>query len=261
MSTTMATDTYYILLAIFMAVAAGMVGSFALMRKMTLASDAISHIALPGLGLALLYGINPFIGAATTLLLGVVAIWKVEKLSGINVDAVIGVIFAIALAIGSLLTPEEAIEEALFGGIEDLGTPEFIIGSLAALFVVIFILKMRNSLVLSLVSKDLARTAGINAERLNLYFLIAFAVTIILGLRYLGVLLMGSLIIIPAAAARNLAQNLTGMLAYSAAIACLAIAVGLFGTAFSLLIGPITIGTAGLFFFLTVFLKRAAAAK
>jgi len=260
-STIMATDIYYILLALFMAAAAGLVGSFALMRKMTLASDAISHIALPGLGLAILYGINPFLGGATTLLLGVVIIWKVEKLSGINADAVIGVIFAIALAIGSLLTPEEAIVEALFGGMEKLAAQEFIVGFLAATLVIVFIIKMRHSLVLSLVSRDLAKTTGINADRLNFYFLVVFAITIILGLRYLGVLLMGSLIIIPAAAARNLAQNLSTMLVYSSVIACVSISAGLIGVSAALPIGPITIGAAGFFFFLTLFLKKVLPSK
>ncbi|MBI2514620.1 metal ABC transporter permease, partial [Candidatus Wolfebacteria bacterium] len=50
--------------ALFLAAASGMIGVFALMRRMSLAADAISHIALPGLGLAFLYKINPLIGGA-----------------------------------------------------------------------------------------------------------------------------------------------------------------------------------------------------
>jgi zinc transport system permease protein len=63
-----------------------------------------------------------------------------------------------------------------------------------------------------LVSPDLARTAGIDVRRLNLVFLLMFALTIALGLRYLGVLLMGALIIKPAASAKRVARNLNEML-------------------------------------------------
>ncbi len=70
-----------------------------------------------------------------------------------------------------------------------------------------------------MVSADIARTAGVDVARLDLLFLLAFAVTVALGLRYLGVLLMGSLVIIPAATAKHLARNLDGMLAISVGLA------------------------------------------
>ena len=73
-------------------------------------------------------------------------------------------------------------------------------------------------IVISLVSRDLARTCGIDVARLSLLYLLTFAVTVGLGLRYLGVLLMGSLIIIPAAAAKHLAPNLNAMLGLAVAI-------------------------------------------
>jgi ABC-type Mn2+/Zn2+ transport system permease subunit len=62
----------------------------------------------------------------------------------------------------------------------------------------------------------------VNVRRLNLMYLLMFALTIALGLRYLGVLLMGALIVIPAAAAKRLAQTLDGMLWWAVAIAVVA---------------------------------------
>jgi len=252
-----AAQFYNITLALFVAVASGLIGAFALMRKMTLASDVMSHIALPGLGLALLYGFNPILGGAATLLLGVLLIWKIETASNINTDAIIGVVFAISLAIGALITPEESIIEALFGGISAIASLEFILGALDSLLVITFILRKRHALTLALVSKDLAKTTGIDTERLTLYFLLAFATTIILGLRYLGVLLMGSLIIIPPAIARNLAANLNGMLLISLFSAVISMAGGLFiASTYNLALGPVVIGVAGVIFLLTLFLKK-----
>ena len=61
-----APEVYSITLALLTALAAGFIGSFALMKRMSLAGDVISHIALPGLGLALVFHINPLVGAAAT---------------------------------------------------------------------------------------------------------------------------------------------------------------------------------------------------
>jgi len=58
---------YSIILAFLFAVAAGLVGSFALMKRMILAADVISHVALPGLGLAFLWHFNPLLGGGATL--------------------------------------------------------------------------------------------------------------------------------------------------------------------------------------------------
>ena len=83
-----------------------------------------------------------------------------------------------------------------------------------------------DRLIVTLVSPDLGLTSGIRVKRLNLLYLLAFALTVALGLRYLGVLLMGSLVIIPAATARRLARNLTGMLAISVGVALFATLLG-----------------------------------
>ena len=81
------------MLMLLTALAAGLVGSFALMKRMSLAGDVISHIALPGLGLALLFQINPLIGAAAALLIGTVLIWHLQKGGTLTTDVAIGVIF------------------------------------------------------------------------------------------------------------------------------------------------------------------------
>src|SRR3989344_6119612 len=90
----------YIVLAVAMATASGVLGSFAIMRKMALASDPISHIALPGLGVA--------------LLIGAIIVWGLEKRTGISTEVMIGVVFSVALAAGALtLNTDHELVEAL----------------------------------------------------------------------------------------------------------------------------------------------------
>ena len=215
-----------LLLSAVTAVAAGLMGCYALMRRMTLAGDALSHVALPGIGLALILGFHPLAGALAALLAGAFLVWILERRTRIATETVIGVVFSTALAIGALLTTGEQLMDALFGAPAALTAWEFVIGLAGSGVVIAFAILAKDRLIVALVSPEIALTSGIDVPRLNLLFLAAFAVTVALGLRYLGVLLMGALVIIPAATARRLARNLRGMFAVSIAVAVLATVLG-----------------------------------
>src|SRR5512141_3195538 len=104
-----------LLVSITTAIAAGLIGCFAVMRRMTLAADAISHVALPGIGVALALRIHPLFGAVTMLFFGTLLMWTLERRARIATDAIIGVVFSAALAAGSLISSGEDLVEALFG--------------------------------------------------------------------------------------------------------------------------------------------------
>jgi ABC-type Mn2+/Zn2+ transport system permease subunit len=250
----MSTELLTLALSIAMAVAAGLVGCFVIMRRMALAADALSHVALPGIGVALALGLHPLFGAAAMLFFGALLVWGLERRTRIATETVIGVVFSGALAIGTLMSSGEELIEALFGGAGTLTTSETAFGLIAAAAVVFFILKQKISLVLALVSPEIGRTSGINVERLNLVFLETFALTVALGLRYLGVLLMGSLIIIPAATAKRLARTLTGMLVAAVVVAVLATVIGtVLAEALHRPTGPMIISVAAAMFLASLF--------
>jgi ABC-type Mn2+/Zn2+ transport system permease subunit len=260
-------ESYSIVLALLTALAAGLVGSFALMKRMSLAGDVISHIALPGLGLALLLHFNPLLGAATTLFLGTLLIWSLERGKTLTTDVAIGVIFTAALAIGTLVTPSEDLIEALFGGFQVLSFISFSLGILAVISIVTFIFCFRHKLILSLFSSELAAATGINVSRLNLYYLLIFSLTVLLGLRFLGALLVGALIIIPAATGRQLTHTLTKFLITSSAVSVMSVAIGfainsyysqvkIGSVTLNLSLGPAIISVATLLFLISLLSKK-----
>ena len=244
-------------LSALMAVAAGLIGSFAVMRRMVLAADPMSHIALPGIGIALILRINPLWGALALLLLGAVLIWAVERRVRIATEAVIGVTFAVALAVGSVITSGEELIDALLGAPGTLTVWETVFGIAGSLIVIGFVLRQRNALVVRLVSPEIAMTSSVDVARLDLYFLLAFALTIGLGLRFLGVLLMGSLIIIPAAIARRFARSLSHMLTVSVIVAVACTAAGTYVASLAgRPSGPFIVMVAGGLFFLSLVRRR-----
>jgi ABC-type Mn2+/Zn2+ transport system permease subunit len=252
-------DVSTVALSILVAIASGLMGSFALMRRMTLAADALSHVALPGIGVAMLLRANPLVGALAALLIGAAVIWGLEGRTRLATETVIGVVFSAALAAGAILTPGEELIDALFGNPAALSTTELVVGIAGACAVIAFILGVRDRLVVMFVSSEVARTTGIAVRRLSLWYLLAFALTVALGLRYLGALLMGSLIIIPAAAARQLARNLSGMLTISSTIAVFATVVGtVLATALHQGTGPVIVIVASLCFLISLATRRGA---
>lgn len=243
-----------LLLSGAVALASGLIGAFALMRRMTLAADPMSHIALPGIGLAFLFQINPIIGGAATLLFGAFLIWLIEEKTRINIETVIGVVFAASLALGTIITPEEELMEALFGTLASPSSAELVIGLLASAAIMLFTVNYRHKIAIALISKELAISSGIKTSGLNFFFLLMFSASIILGLKFLGALLMGSLIIIPAAMARNISWNFNSFLAISAGAAFFSMIIGILASSrFGWQLGPSVIAVASLLFLITAF--------
>lgn len=239
-----------VLLLLATSAAAGLVGSFVVMRRMVLAADALSHVALPGIGLALLLKIHPLAGALFALFLGTVFIWSIERRARLPTETVVGVVFSAALALGTLMTSGDELIHALLGKPSQLRGWELLVALAAAAGVIAFLLGRRREILVSLVSREIATSMGIRVGMLDLQFMLAFALTIALGVRYLGVLLTGSLVIIPAATAKHLAGGLRAMFSITVA---LAIASTLVGTSIGIALGretgpPIVLVAAGFFF-------------
>jgi ABC-type Mn2+/Zn2+ transport system permease subunit len=262
-----ASELYAVILASLVALAAGLIGGFALMKRMSLAGDVVSHIALPGLGLALVFHINPLIGAAATLLLGTFLIWHLEKSRTVTTDVAIGVIFTAALAVGTVVTPSEDLIEALFGGFQSLTKASFTLGIIGVASIIGFISIFREKLILGLFSPELASATGINVSRINLYYLLMFSLTVLLGLRFLGALLVGALIIVPAATGRQLTHNLAAFLTASSVASVSSVLIGftisryyptvIIGpVTFNLALGPAIISVATLLFLLSLLRRK-----
>ncbi len=255
MSTTL---IFSIVLGSCAAIAAGFVGAFALMKRTILAGDVMSHIAIPGLGLAVIWRINPLVGGALTLFAGILIIWRLQDNTELSTEAAIGVLFASSVAIGALLiNSKEELVDALFGGFTNLSTGDFLFGMIAAVVIVATLWFLRNRFILALFSPELASASGVNVSRMNLWFLLLFGLAILSSLRFLGALLVGSLIIVPASAARQLTHSLTSFLAASALLSLAAMLIGFYLSGrYGLELGPIVVVTASVFFVLSLFKKK-----
>lgn len=178
------------------------------LKRMSLVGDALSHVALPGIAIALTFGINPMFGALTTLLIATFAIWYLSEHSEVYPEALVGVFFTAGLSLGLLLTPQPELLEALFGNIDKIGVQDGILTLTGAIVIFVVTALISNKLLLGVVSEDLAKAQKINISKINLVYLMLVALVVALGVKFLGTLLTGAMVIIPAASAKNLAKSI-----------------------------------------------------
>lgn len=193
---------------VFIGVAASYVGSFMVLKRMSLVGDALSHVALPGIAIAIMLHFSPMIGAFLALFIAVIGVWYLEKTSTIYPEALVGIFFTAALAIGILITPEPDIFEALFGNIEKVSIIEGVIAIIISVIIVLMTFLISKKLLLGTISSELAKSLNISINKINLVYLILVGAIVSLGVRFVGTLLMGALVIIPAASAKNISRNI-----------------------------------------------------
>src|SRR5512136_1128642 len=121
------TLVFSLFIGLFVGLSAGYLGSIIILEKMALVGDALSHVALPGLALGMLFNFNPFFGAFTFLFTSAVIIWHLQRVTKLSFETLVGAIFTLALAIGILLVPQPDLLEALFGDITKVGLMDAII--------------------------------------------------------------------------------------------------------------------------------------
>lgn len=212
---------------IFIAAAGSLLGTFAILKRMALVGDALSHVALPGIALALLWKINPFVGALAFLVLAVVGIWLLEYKSTLSVETIVGVFFAASLAFGALFIPQIELVEALFGDISKINLTGALLTIMLSTLLIIVIWKIHRKLALHMVSQELAHSVGIKTKQIELLYLLLFALAVALGIQFVGALLMGALIIIPAAASKNIARGLHGFMLLSVVFGIISAVAGI----------------------------------
>jgi len=243
------------IMAATLGVASGAIGAFIILRRLALVGDALSHVALPGIALALAWGIEPFWGALVFLLGAAVLIWWLEGKTGLYADALVGLLFVTSLALGAIFIPNTELLESLFGEFSSVAPLVLFLMVFSALAATLLVFALAKMFLLAIVTPEIAK---IYDKKMfgHLFMMLLFALIAALGIKLVGTLLMGALTIIPAATAKNISRSAAGYIALSTILGG---AVSLGGAWFSLrvgfLIGP-TIILVGVALFLLSFILR-----
>lgn len=231
------------------ALAAGLLGCFVVWRRMAYFGDATAHASILGIALALALG-APSIAGVLVVAGAVAAVVVLLADRGLGADAVLGVLahgalglglFAMALSPG----PRLDLEAVLFGDVLTVGRGDLLVIWGGAALVALLVWRNWGLLLTSTLSPDLARAGGMDPRRASLLLSLLLAAVVAVAIQVVGALLISALLIIPAAAARNLARTPEGM----ALAACgIGAAAALGGLGLALVadtgVGPATVSVA-----------------
>jgi zinc transport system permease protein len=209
-------------------------------RRLAFFSTALGQAALTGLTLGLLAGEPiqaPYAGVFGFCLLSALGMVHVKRRSRLPPDTLIGVFMALTLGLGICLLVAATkqfnihqIEAVMFGSLLTVTDLDLLVLLLVAVGVLAVLARRYNALLLDSTSPALARTEGIDGARLEYLFVVLLTLAIVVSLKVIGALLVEALVVVPAAAARNLARSTRGYLAWSVATA---LGTGLGGIWFS----------------------------
>ena len=224
-----------ILAGVGLALTTGPLGCFIIWRRMAYFGDTIAHSALLGVALSLLFQFNltlAVFGVAATVSILLLLLQKRQALSA---DALLGILSHATLAIGLVMVAFMTwvridLIAFLFGDILAVSKSDIAVIWGGGIFVVAAIAWLWRPLLASTVNPELAEAEGMQPERARLFFMLLMAVVIAIAMKIVGIMLITSLLIIPAAAARRFSPTPEIMAVLASLIGAVAVVGGLFGS-------------------------------
>jgi ABC-type Mn2+/Zn2+ transport system permease subunit len=227
------------------------------LKKMALVGDAMSHVALLGLALGILFNFPVFLGAFAVLFVSAIIIWYLGRVTKLSFESIVGATFTLALAIGIYLLKDSfELLESLFGDITSVTLLDTIEALIVSVTAIILTRMIYRRLVLAMISEDLAISKGISVSMIDLLYLLLVSMVVAVGIKIVGSLLVGFLVAVPAASSKNVSSNLIRYALMSSIFGAISTTSGvLLSNYLSVLPGPMVVFSGMAIFVASVVLK------
>ncbi|MBB3607606.1 zinc ABC transporter permease subunit ZnuB [Rhizobium sp. BK602] len=224
-----------ILAGVGLALTTGPLGCFIIWRRMAYFGDTISHSALLGVALSLLFQLNLTLSVFAVAALVSILLLFLQRRQALSADALLGILSHATLAIGLVIVAFMSwvridLIAFLFGDILAVSRSDVAMIWGGGILVLAAIAWLWRSLLASTVNPELAEAEGLNPERAKLFFMLLMAVVIAIAMKIVGILLITALLIIPAATARRFAATPEMMAVFASLVGAVAVVGGLFGS-------------------------------
>jgi len=213
----------------------GMLGSFIILRRMSLMADALSHSMLPGLALGIIFfGLNPsglFLGGLSAAALVAVGAAVLARGSRLKEDTTLAILYTFAFSVGIIIlsvNPQQVdLKHYLFGDVLGMDNADLWTSYGVALVVIPAMVLFLRPLLLTIFDSAVARSQGVPVERCQFLIILACVLSMVSSARALGVILMLGLLVTPAAIMNLLTDNFNRMMWGGGIIGVLASVAGL----------------------------------
>ncbi|HEY4566817.1 MAG TPA: metal ABC transporter permease [Savagea sp.] len=218
--------------SVIVGIIAGAIGSFIILRGMSLMGDAISHAVLPGVALSYMWGINYFYGAVAFGLMTAFGIGFITQNSRIKNDTSIGIVFSAFFAVGIILigkaNTSTDLTSILFGNVLAVRDTDMWMTLGIGAFVLLIIALFYKEFLVSTFDPTLAASYGLSNKMIHYVLMVLLTLVTVASLRTVGVILVVAMLITPAATAYLLTNRLFYMICISSVLGAVSAVVGLY---------------------------------
>ena len=214
-------------------IACGIIGTYVVCRRLVFLSGGITHASFGGIGMAYYFGANPLLGA---LIFAILSAWGIETFTSrkqIREDSAIGLIWSLGMAIGIIfiyLTPGYApnLMNFLFGNILSVTSTDIIWMAIVDAFILLIFATMYRPILYVAFDREYARSQNFPTRIVSYLMATLVAITIVISIRVVGIVLLISLLTIPAVIGNLISKSFNRILIYGSVIAALSAFAGLY---------------------------------
>jgi len=217
---------------ILVAIPTSLLGVFLVLRRRAFIGEGLAHISFGGIALGLFFGLRPLIVALIVTMIGALAIQLIRDRARLYGDTAIGIFSYAGFALGIFLISlsdgfTTDIFGFLFGNILTVNSFDLLFSVILSIIIIAFIILFYPDLFYMTFDADTAKASGIRVgmHRYLMSFLVA--ATVVISMRVVGIILVASFMIIPAAAALQISKNFKQTIVYSVLISVLSVLIGL----------------------------------
>jgi zinc transport system permease protein len=213
-------------------IAAPVIGSFLVQRRLSLIGDATGHLAFAGVAIGVAGGISPLWGALATAIVGAVILEWLRVRGRLAGDLSLALILYLGLAVGLVILSAHgglttSATGVLFGSIFTITWLDVATIALLCLLVLSAVALFYKELVAVALDEETARASGLPVDGLNVLLVVLTALLVAAGMRVVGLLLVAALLVIPVAAGSRLAHSFRGALLWAVAAGLVSTLAGL----------------------------------
>lgn len=238
------------------------IGTMVVNKKMAFFSDALGHSALAGIAIGMLLGMtNINVSMIIFAVIFALLLNLIKSKTTYGADTIISVFSSIAIALGLAILSQSGnfnkYSSYLVGDILSISESEILYLFVSFILIFIFWFYLFNKINAVSLNSTLAKSKGINVKVMENIFAILIAIMVMISIRWVGILLINSLIILPAASSRNISTNMRTYHLFSILIALFSGITGLIISYYTNIpTGPMIVIISGIIYFITFGIKK-----
>lgn len=220
---------------IIVSICSALLGVSLVLKRYSMIGDGLSHVSFGALSIAIAFGLAPLFISIPVVIIAAVLLLHMKNNGKMKSDAAIAAMSASALAIGVTVTSLTTgmttdVSSYMFGSILAMTKEDVLLSIILSIVVLLLFVFCYHKIFAVTFDENFARATGVNVSFYNMMIAILTAITIVLGMRMMGAMLISSLIIFPSLSSMRIFDSFRGVVICSGVLAAVCFCIGMFAS-------------------------------